>query len=115
MEEKSNPQVDLNTKNSIVELQGYEACALADFFKAVGDPTRVRLLSLLLGNNEMCVCDIAKELSLTVSAVSHQLSLLKRCKLVLGRRKGMNVLYRLSDEHVSMVLKIAIEHIKEKE
>ncbi|MEE0985974.1 MAG: metalloregulator ArsR/SmtB family transcription factor [Succinivibrionaceae bacterium] len=92
-----------------------EAGALADFFKAVGDQTRIRILFLLLAGTEKCVCDIARALEMTVSAVSHQLAILKRCKLVVGRRDGMHILYRLSDDHVSMVLKVAVEHIREKE
>lgn len=86
---------------------------LASFFKAVGDETRLRIVMTLLSKNELCVCALAEELSMTKSAVSHQLAQLKLKKLITCRRQGAHMFYSLSDEHVEKVLRIAFEHIKE--
>ena len=63
--------------------------------------------------SEMCVCDIAQILGMTVSAVSHQLSILRRAKLVGTKRKGKSIFYFLADEHVVLILAQGLEHINE--
>lgn len=86
---------------------------LAELFKVFGDSTRIRILSVLLGE-EMCVCDLAEVLEMNQSAISHQLKILKQAKLVKNRRDGKQVYYSLSDNHVSTILAMGIEHIEEK-
>ncbi len=85
---------------------------LADFFKVFGDCTRIRILCALL-YGEMCVCDIAGALSMTQSAISHQLRILKQAGLVRSRRDGKTVFYMLSDGHIISILSQGLEHIEE--
>lgn len=85
---------------------------LADFFKVFGDCTRIRILCALL-YGEMCVCDIAEALSMTQSAISHQLRILKQAQLVRSRREGKTVYYMLSDDHIISILSQGLEHIEE--
>ena len=85
---------------------------LAELFKIFGDSTRVKILYLLL-EAEMCVCDIADSLQMTVSAISHQLRILKGASLVKYRREGKTVFYSLADEHVGQILSIGLEHVSE--
>lgn len=85
---------------------------LAQIFALLGDRTRVRILhALSLG--ELCVCDIAQALSLSQSAVSHQLRLLRTAKVVRARKEGKNVFYALDDQHVHMLLAQGLEHVLE--
>ena len=86
---------------------------LADLFRMFGDTTRVKILYVLF-ESELCVCDIAKLLGLTQSAVSHQLRILKDAKLVRFRREGKTVFYTLDDDHVRSVLELGMEHVLEK-
>ncbi len=85
---------------------------LAELFKIFGDSTRVRILFVLL-ESEMCVCDLAQILGMTVSAISHQLRVLKAADLVRYRRDGKTVFYSLADDHVKSILSQGIEHINE--
>lgn len=85
---------------------------LADFFKVMGDGTRIRLLNIL-EDEELCVNDLAVLLNMTKSAISHQLKILKTAKLVKSDKRGKNVYYALNDNHVKVVLKMALEHVKE--
>ena len=85
---------------------------LADFFKILGDSTRVSILFALDGG-DLCVCDIAEALGMTKSAVSHQLKLLRQNGLVKYRKQGKNVFYSLADDHVRDIIEKAIEHINE--
>jgi ArsR family transcriptional regulator, lead/cadmium/zinc/bismuth-responsive transcriptional repressor len=85
---------------------------LAEIFKALGDPTRVRLLTAL-ATAELCVCDLATLLGLTESAVSHQLRLLRSLRVVCARRDGRMVFYRLDDEHIVRLLAQGREHAEE--
>ena len=85
---------------------------LAELFKMFADSTRVKILYALF-ESELCVCDIARVLDLTQSAVSHQLRVLKSSKLVKFRRDGKTLYYSLADEHVSRILSQGMEHIKE--
>ncbi len=83
---------------------------LAEFFKIFGDSTRIRILYALF-ERELCVCDIAGLLSLSQTAVSHQLRILKANKLVKARRDGKTVFYSLDDRHVHDILDMGIEHL----
>jgi len=86
--------------------------AMESFFKVMGDATRLRILHALLAG-ELCVCDLAETLSMSVSAVSHQLAVLKAGRLVSHRREGKVIYYRLSDTHVSGVIESIRTHISE--
>ena len=86
--------------------------AIAELFKAFGDPTRVEILSLLL-RQEHCVGDIAEAVGLSQSAVSHQLRALKQIHLIKFRREGKNILYSLADDHVRTILEMGLEHVLE--
>lgn len=85
---------------------------LAELFKIFGDSTRVKILYALL-ESELCVCDIAKLMDVSQSAVSHQLRVLKGSKLVKFRREGKTLYYSLADEHVFRILSQGMEHILE--
>lgn len=89
-----------------------EIAALAEFFKAFGDPTRLRIL-LALASNELCVCDLAELLGVSQSAVSHQLRLLRAARIVRFRREGKMAIYALDDEHVRQLLAAGLEHARE--
>lgn len=85
---------------------------LAETFKLLGDPTRVRILHAL-SIAELCVCDITSLLGSSQSAISHQLRLLRAGKLVKYRKEGKMVYYSLDDDHVRRLLSEGLGHIKE--
>ena len=85
---------------------------LCQTFKALGDASRLKIL-WALKHQEMCVCDLAALLGISESAVSHQLRLLRTLRLVKNRREGTILYYRLADDHISELVKIALEHIRE--
>lgn len=85
---------------------------LAELFKIFGDSTRIKILFSLLGR-ELSVGEIAEILGMTQSAISHQLRILKANALVKFRREGKSLIYALSDDHVSKILNMGLEHIKE--
>ena len=87
--------------------------ALADTFRVLGDPTRVRILDALSGG-ELCVCDIASLVGLSESAVSHQLRLLRSMRLVRPRRAGRLVYYAVDDHHIIELLRQALTHVEER-
>lgn len=89
-----------------------EYVALASLFKLFGDGTRAQILHAL-ELHEMCVCDLAALLSVTKSAVSHQLKALRLANLVKFRREGQIVYYMLADDHVKRILDIGFEHLRE--
>ena len=84
----------------------------AELFKIFGDSTRIRILYSLL-EKEKNVNEISEELNMTVSAISHQLRILKGSDLVKNRRSGKNVYYSLADDHVVHILSEGIEHVEE--
>ncbi len=88
-------------------------CDLADLYKVFGDTTRVKILYSLF-ECEMCVCAIAELLGMTQSAISHQLSILRRNKLVSTRREGKTIYYSLAVGHVATILNCGMEHLNEK-
>jgi len=85
---------------------------LALTYKILGDPTRLRIV-MALGNGEMCVCDLAAFIGLSESAVSHQLRRLRDLALVKSRRDGQILYYSLDDDHVAVLLRVGLEHIRE--
>ncbi len=93
-------------------LDGEENARMAQLFKAMGDPNRLRIL-WALQQDEMCVCDLARFLGISESAVSHQLRLLRQLHLVSNRREGPVLYYRPNDEHIHRLMELALEHIRE--
>lgn len=85
---------------------------LAELFKVFGDSTRMKIICALL-QSELCVCDLASVIGSTVSAVSHQLRLLKQSKLVKYRKDGKTVYYSLDDNHIYEIFKKGCEHLEE--
>ena len=83
---------------------------VAAIFKALADPTRVRILHAL-SHAELCVGDLAAVLEMTESAVSHQLRLLRGLRVVRGRREGKLIFYTLDDEHVTRLFQLSLEHL----
>jgi DNA-binding transcriptional ArsR family regulator len=93
-------------------LTGEALESVADVFKLLGDPTRVRLLDVL-SHGERCVCDLASLVDLSESAVSHQLRLLRTARLVRVRRTGRMAVYSLDDHHVIGLLHDTRKHVAE--
>jgi DNA-binding transcriptional ArsR family regulator len=94
-------------------LSGRTIDRLSRLFSAFADPTRLRLLHALTATRELCVCDLAVIAGLSVSAVSHQLRLLRDRDLVHARRDGRMVYYSLADEHVTILIAAGVEHASE--
>ena len=94
-------------------LDDRSASALAETFKVLGDPTRVRILDAL-ARAEVPVCDLAEMLGLTQSAVSHQLRLLRSMRLVRSRRDGRHIYYEVDDDHIAKLFKQGLEHVQER-
>ena len=87
------------------------ASRLAATFKMLGNPTRVRILDAL-SHSELCVCDLSVLLQMNISAVSHQLALLKRHNIVRNRRDGKMIYYALDDRHVQTLFRQGVAHMK---
>lgn len=85
---------------------------ISDFFRIFGDSTRIKIL-WALDKSELCVCDIAALISMTKSAVSHQLKVLRDARLVKSRREGKVIFYSLADDHVKDIFEKAVEHLGE--
>jgi DNA-binding transcriptional ArsR family regulator len=94
-------------------LTGSSVVTLAETFRMLGDTTRVRMLDAL-SCSELCVCDIARLLGLSESAVSHQLRLLRGMRLVRPRRAGRLVFYALDDDHIVDLFRQALRHVQER-
>ena len=86
---------------------------LSRLFSTFGDPTRLKIIHALSLREELCVCDLAAIAGLSVSAISHQLRLLRDRYVVAARRDGRMVYYRLQDAHVADIMKTGIEHVQE--
>ena len=89
-----------------------ELFALSELYKVFGDSTRIRILYILY-ETELCVCDIAEMLGMNLSAISHQLRVLKQARLVKFRRAGKTVYYSLADDHVHSILGQGMDHVRE--
>lgn len=85
---------------------------LSDFFKVFADPTRLRILEVLL-KSETCVNDISNRINVSPSAVSHQLSYLRSTNLVKTRKDGQVIYYSIADNHIKVIIEYGLEHIKE--
>ena len=84
----------------------------SEILKVLGDPTRLRIV-MALANEELCVCDLSSLANVSVSAVSHQLRLLRGQRLVKYRKQGKMVYYSLADEHINNIVAAAVEHSEE--
>ena len=104
---------DNNEKLIISRFTEEARTELAELFKTFGDVTRLRILEALAEKGEICVNDLAEGLSMTQSAVSHQLKVLKQTRLVRSRRDGRQIYYALDDEHVHSILSKGMEHVLE--
>ena len=89
-----------------------EILSLAETFRNLGDPTRVKILQALTVE-ELCVCDLAKLLGVSESATSHQLRILRSQKLVRFRKEGKMAYYSLDDEHIDTLMREALRHVRE--
>jgi ArsR family transcriptional regulator, lead/cadmium/zinc/bismuth-responsive transcriptional repressor len=89
-----------------------KAQRMAEFFSLLGDPNRLRIVSVL-AHQKLCVCDLAQTLQMTESAVSHQLRTLKAIRLVGYQKKGRRVYYHLKDHHVFDLYQSVSEHLDE--
>jgi DNA-binding transcriptional ArsR family regulator len=87
------------------------AIELADLFKALGDPTRVKMIHALV-QSELCVHDLTQVLGMGQSAVSHQLRLLRNMRIVKRRKVGKTVYYSLDDDHVEQIFVLTLQHLK---
>jgi len=95
------------------ELPGVDDTArMADLFKALADSTRLRIVQALL-LEELCVCDISAIVNVSISAISHQLRLLRNMRIVKNRKQGKMVYYSLDDDHILKMAQLALEHIQE--
>ncbi len=88
------------------------AVSLAELFKALGDPTRVKILFSLM-TRELCVCDLTAVIGASESAVSHQLRVLRSLRLVKFRREGKILYYSLADAHIEKLFAQGLEHVTE--
>ena len=104
----------ISVEKDVAELRKglQDVAGLSELFKVLSDETRTRILHLLSGR-ELCVCDLALVLEMSLPAVSHHLRLLKVMRLVAFRRDGKQVFYRLDDHHVVELISVAGEHFKE--
>lgn len=98
---------------AVLKLDDQTSLALADLFKILGDKTRIKLLSLLAEEYELCVCDIAESLQMGQSAISHQLRVLRAARLVKFRKAGKEAFYSLDDDHVVKLMRQGLEHVRE--
>jgi DNA-binding transcriptional ArsR family regulator len=95
----------------IQSLDEHTAEQLARTFKALSDPTRVRIIALLV-DRELCVHELAEALSMSHSAISHQLGTLREMRLVRFTKEGRHVYYALDDEHIDSLFRQSLEHIQ---
>ena len=106
------PLVHLENVRQVRALKMEKAQRMAEFFGALSDPHRLKLLSAL-AQQELCVCDLAATVKMGESAVSHQLRVLKSHRLVKYRRQGRNVFYSLADGHVATIYREVADHLDE--
>lgn len=85
---------------------------ISEIFKALGDQTRLKIL-YALSKEELCVCDLSSLLGMTISAISHQLRILRNLRLVKSKRQGKIIYYSLADDHVLSLLQVGVKHAEE--
>ena len=89
-----------------------EAINLSETFSVLADPTRTKII-YALSNEELCVCDIASILGMSVSAISHQLRILRNMRLVKFRKDAKMVYYSLDDAHITTLFHEGLKHVRE--
>ncbi|MDQ3929845.1 MAG: metalloregulator ArsR/SmtB family transcription factor [Chloroflexota bacterium] len=94
-------------------LPGAEYRALADTFQALADPSRAKIVYSLL-HQELCTCDLAAIVGVSESAVSQHLKVLRRLRLIKSRRDGKIVYHSLDDAHISVLLEVCLEHVRDR-
>lgn len=104
------PHIDEIQREQERNLPQRQVQRLSDLYKALGDPTRIRIISAL-SVSELCVADIATLLDMSQSAISHQLRILRSVGLVKYRKDGKHVIYGLDDDHVHSIFDSGLEHI----
>lgn len=104
---------DIVTQASEVQLTENMVMKMANFYQALSDPTRLRIVHTLI-HSEMCVCDLAAVLEMTQSSISHQLRYLKNLTLIKRRKVGRMVYYSIDDEHVLTLFETGLAHISHK-
>ncbi len=107
-----NPDQDIVGMLKENELATDVVYKLAEIFKTIGDPTRIRIL-YALKERELCVCDLSELLEMSSSAISHQLRVLRNHKLVKFRKEGRTVYYSLDDDHVMCLFGQGLQHVLE--
>lgn len=106
-------QTNLDSNRPLNRKTSEAACQkAADIFRALGEPTRFKMLALLM-EEEMCVTDIANALDDNLPAVSQRLKLLRKDNIVTLRREGKFIYYSLADAHIKMLIQNALEHVSE--
>lgn len=109
------PQADAGTlARARGALEESAALELAETFRLLSDPGRLRLIAALLEAEELCVCDLSEVTGLSATACSHNLRLLRAQRLVRYRRQGRNVFYTLDDDHIRVLLAVARDHAAER-
>lgn len=104
-----NEQMVTQIKRNQIDSQSLDD--LAHLFKALSDPTRLKIIHAL-HHSELCVCDISAVLQMSQSAVSHQLRYLRDLRLVKRRKEGKMMIYTLEDEHIHTLFTQGLEHIQ---
>ncbi|WP_308858196.1 metalloregulator ArsR/SmtB family transcription factor [Paenibacillus sp. R14(2021)] len=104
---------DVVAHASRAQLSEEQVMKMANFYQALSDPTRLRIVHTLI-QAEMCVCDLAAVLEMTQSSTSHQLRYLKNLALIKRRKVGRMVYYSIDDEHVLMLFETGLAHISHK-
>ena len=105
-------KIDEASQVKLEALDLNKAQQMAEFFRLLGDGNRLRILSLL-AQQDLCVCDLAQLLSMSESAVSHQLRTLRSLRLVAYNKRGRKVYYRLLDHHALELYRSVAEHLDE--
>lgn len=110
--ESMSNNVNLNeTESNLKLLDNQTAQKLADLFKVLADSTRIKILSLLIDKRELRVIDIADNLKMGQSAISHQLRVLRISRLVKFRKDGKETIYSIDDDHVLLLIQQGLDHI----
>ncbi len=108
MEHAHDPQRTAALEERILDHDDSEL--LAERFKLLADPVRIRMVSALVEAGELCVCDLAELVGASESATSHQLRQMRLAGLVRARKQGRSVYYRVADSHIRLLLDVAVEH-----
>ncbi len=112
MNSDEKPEEIEKIKETLLEKSSMDT--MSSFYSVFADPTRLSIVSLLI-NHELCVNDIASILGISQSRVSHQLAILRQHDIVTYYRKGKQVLYTLTDNHIKYLFTIGLEHLSEQD